>query len=74
MDSGDHRELPESCVEFKFRVYSDGRRERHAVVLLRGQDGVYRPGPSRPSGDLGRFVRTVIDEARNEVLMSRRRR
>ncbi len=56
MYSDDHRDTSAACVEFTFRVHSDGRRQRLAVVLVRGEDGVYRPGPRRPTGDLARFV------------------
>lgn len=56
MYSEDHRDPTAACVEFTFRVHSNGRRERLAVVLVRGRDGVYRPGRGKPSGDLARFV------------------
>jgi hypothetical protein len=52
MYSDDHRDTTAACVEFTFRVHSDGRRERLAVVLVRDRDGIYRPGPRRPTGDL----------------------
>ncbi|MGP0048836.1 MAG: hypothetical protein ACLPZR_08325 [Solirubrobacteraceae bacterium] len=67
MYSDDHRDTSAACVEFTFRVHSDGRRERLAVVLVRGEDGVYRPGPRRPTGDLARFVAKAIGEAMEEL-------
>lgn len=72
MYSDDHRDPTAACVEFTFRVHSDGRRERLAVVLIRGRDGIWRPGPRQPTGDLARFVATAICEAMEE-LSSRRR-
>jgi hypothetical protein len=72
MYSDDHRDPTAACVEFTFRVHSDGRRERLAVVLVRGEDGVYRPGPRRPSGDLARFVARAIGEAMEELSPRRR--
>jgi hypothetical protein len=72
MYSDDHRDTTAACVEFTFRVHSDGRRERLAVVLVRGEDGVYRPGPRRPSGDLARFVARAIGEAMEELSPRRR--
>jgi hypothetical protein len=67
MYSDDHRDPTAACVEFTFRIHSDGRRERLAVVLVRGRDGIYRPGPRRPSGDLARFVSRAIGEAMEEL-------
>lgn len=72
MYSEDHRDPTAACVEFTFRIHSDGRRERLAVVLVRGADGVYRPGPRRPAGDLGRFVSRAIGEAMEELSPQRR--
>jgi hypothetical protein len=67
MFSDDHRDTMAACVEFTFRVHSDGRRERRAVELVRGKDGVYRPGPRRPTGDLARIVSRAIGEAMEEL-------
>jgi hypothetical protein len=65
--SDDHRDSSAACVEFTFRVHSDGRRERFATVLIRDRDGVYRPGPRRPQGDLAGFVAKAIGEAMEEL-------
>jgi hypothetical protein len=67
MYSDDHRDPTGACVELTFRVHSDGRRERLAVVLVRGQDGIWRPGPRQPTGDLARFVTKAISEAMEEL-------
>lgn len=67
MYSDDHRDPSAVCVEFTFRVHSDGRRERLAVVLVRGRDGIWRPGPRQPTGDLARFVAKAIGEAMDEL-------
>lgn len=67
MYSDDHRDSTAACVEFTFRVHSDGRRERFATVLVRDRDGIYRPGPRRPSGDLARFVAKAVGEAMEEL-------
>jgi hypothetical protein len=72
MYSDDHRDTTAACVEFTFRVHSDGRRERLAVVLVRDEDGIYRPGPRRPTGDLARFVSKAIGEAMEELSPRRR--
>ncbi len=72
MYSEDHRDPTAACVEFTFRVHSDGRRERLAVVLVRGTDGVWRPGPRQPHGDLARFVRKAVGEAMEELSPRRR--
>jgi|GEM_PF-6697218 len=72
MYSDDHRDPTAACVEFTFRVHSDGRRERLAVVLVRTDDGIYRPGPRHPSGDLARFVSRAIGEAMEELSPRRR--
>jgi hypothetical protein len=60
-----------ACVEFAFRVHSDGRRECLATVLVRDQDGVYRPGPRRPTGELAKFVAKAIGEAKDELSPTR---
>jgi len=60
MFSDNHRDTTAACVEFTLRVHSDGRRECLAIVLARGEDGVYCPGPRRPTGDLARFVSEAI--------------
>jgi len=67
MYSDDHRDRTAACVEFTFRVHSDGRRERMATVLVRDRDGIYRPGPRHPTGDLARFVARAIGEAMEEL-------
>ncbi len=72
MYSDDHRDRTAACVEFTFRVHSDGRRERFATVLVRDPDGIYRPGPRRPTGDLARFVSRAIGEAMAELAPRRR--
>ena len=72
MYSDDHRDLTAACVEFTFRVHSDGRRERLAVVLVRDRNGIYRPGPRRPTGDLARFASKAIEEAMEELSPRRR--
>jgi hypothetical protein len=71
MSSKTHR-CTAACVEFTFRVHSDGRRERLAAVFVREGDGVYRPGPIRPTGDLARFVARAIGEATEELSLRRR--
>jgi hypothetical protein len=70
--SEDHRDPTAARVEFTFCVHSDGRRERLAVVFVRGDDGVYRPGPRRPTGDLARFVSRAIGEGMEELSPRRR--
>jgi hypothetical protein len=72
MYSDDHRDPTAACVEFTFRVHSDGRRERLATVLVLDRDGIYRPGPRRPTGDLARFVAKAIGEAMEELSPARR--
>ena len=72
MYSDDHRDPTAACVEFTLRVHSDGRRERLAVILVRGEDGIWRPGPRQPTGDLARFVATAIGEAMEELSPRRR--
>jgi hypothetical protein len=72
MYTEDHRDTTAACVEFTFRVHSDGRRERLAAVLVRDPDGIYRPGPRRPTGDLAVFVRRAIGEAMEELSPRRR--
>lgn len=67
MYSDDHRDSSAVCVEFTFRVHSDGRRERFATVLVRDRDGIYRPGPRRPSGDLAAFVARAVGQAIEEL-------
>ena len=64
---------PSSCVEFTFRVYDDGRRERRATVLVKGADGGYRPEP-RPRGELGQFVTRAILAAGEEIELRALRR
>lgn len=61
-----------ACVEFAFRVHSDGRRECLATVLIRDRDGIDRPGPRRPTGELAAFVASAIDEAKEELSPSLR--
>lgn len=70
--SDDHRDPTAACVEFTFRVHSDGRRERLAAVLVRDRDGIYRPGPRRPSGDLARFAAQAVAEAMEELAPRKR--
>jgi hypothetical protein len=53
-----------ACVEFVYRVYEDGRRERRATVLVPTAQGDLRPGPSRPTGALGEFVAAAVREWR----------
>jgi len=53
---------PTAYVEFTYRVYDDGRRERFATVYEIGHDGSVRPGPRRPGGRLGRFVADAVGE------------
>jgi hypothetical protein len=72
MYSEDHRDSTAACVEFTFRVHSDGRRERFATVLVRDRDGIYRPGPRRPRGDLARFISKAVGLAMEELAYSRR--
>ena len=72
MYSDDHRDPTAACVEFTFRVHSDGRRERLAAVLVRGTDGIYRPERRRPTGDLAIFVAKAIGEAMEELSPKRR--
>lgn len=72
MYSDDYRDPTAACVEFTFRVHSDGRRERLAAVLVRGGDGIYRPASRRISGDLGRFVAKAIGEGMEELSPRRR--
>jgi hypothetical protein len=60
-------------VEFTFRVYDDGRRERRATVLVRTADGSYRPEP-RPRGELMQFVTRAILAAREEIELRTPRR
>lgn len=67
MYSDDHCDSTAACVEFTFRVHSDGRRERLATVLVRDSDGIYRPGPRRPTGDLAGFVAKAVGEAMEEL-------
>lgn len=71
MYSDDHRDSTAACVEFTFRVHSDGRRERFATVLVRDRDGIYRPA-RRPTGDLAHFVGKAIGEAMEELSPRRR--
>jgi hypothetical protein len=72
MYSDDYRDPTAACVEFTFRVHSDGRRERFATVLVRNEDGIYRPGPKRPRGDLARFISRAVGLAMEELAVSRR--
>ena len=72
MYSDDHRDPTAACVEFTFRVHSDGRRDRRATVLVRDRDGIYRRGPRRPTGDLRRFVAKAVGEAMEELSLKRR--
>jgi hypothetical protein len=72
MDNDDRRDSGSTCVEFTFRVHSDGRRERLATVLVKDEDGVYRPGPRNPQGDLARFVADAVGEAMDELSLKRR--
>lgn len=53
---------PTAYVEFTYRVYDDGRRERFATVHEIRPDGMVRPGPRRPEGRLGRFVADAVGE------------
>jgi len=72
MYSEDHRDLSAACVEFTFRVHSDGRRERFATLLVRDRDGIYRPAVRRPSGDLAAFAAKAIGQAMEELSPRRR--
>jgi hypothetical protein len=55
------QDAPETVpyVEFVYRVYEDGRRERFATVLVPVADGGLRP-VYRPTGRLGRFAREAV--------------
>jgi hypothetical protein len=53
-----------ACVEFVYRVYEDGRRERFATLLLPTTDGKLVVGPRRPSGRVGVFVAQAVSEWR----------
>jgi hypothetical protein len=57
-----HRAAPRSFVEFVYRVHSDGRRERSAMVFLVDETGRVVPGPVRPTGALGEFVAGAVAE------------
>jgi hypothetical protein len=50
-------------VEFVFRVYESGDRERYARLLVRDARGNVAPGPVRPQGELGEFVAEAVREA-----------
>jgi hypothetical protein len=62
---------PCSCVESVYRVYEDGRRERFATVLVPAPDGGLVPGPTRPTGRLGRFVEASVGKWRRVQLDAR---
>ena len=65
MQQGNARDdAPRSCVEFVFRVYDNGRRERSATVFDVTPDGDLVPGPVRPTGRVGDFVVSAVAEWR----------
>ena len=45
---------PLCVLSSRSEVHSDGRRERLAVVLVRGDEVLHRPGPALPDWDLSR--------------------
>ena len=61
-DQQQHLGVEDACVDFTYRVYSDGRRERFATVYAVGRDGTLKRGSRRPTGPLGRFVADAISE------------
>jgi hypothetical protein len=63
-----------ACVEFTFRVHSDGRQERFATVLIADDEGSLRAGPRQPEGELRRFVAGAVSEAMQELSLRPRRR
>lgn len=72
MYSEAHQDATAAWVEFTYRVHSDGRPERLAVVLVGGKNGIWRPGARQPTGDLARFVAKAIGEAMEELSPRRR--
>ena len=60
----DPRAAGSPCVEFVYRVYADGRRERFATVLFPTTDGKLVAGTRRPSGRVGSFVAKAVSEWR----------
>ena len=70
-DQQQHLGVEDACVDFTYRVYSDGRRERFATVYAVDHDGALKRGSRRPTGPLGRFVADAISEV---VEMTNRRR
>jgi hypothetical protein len=62
---------PSSCVEFVYRVYDDGSHERFATVLVRSSDGELVRGPTRPTGQLGRFAARAVADWRRVVIDQR---
>ena len=50
-------------VEYTVRIHTDGRHERFARLIVTDTDGQQRSGPSRPTGELGRFTERALAEA-----------
>jgi hypothetical protein len=74
MESQQTHRCSGACVEFTFRIHSDGRQERFATVLIADGDGNLRPGPRQPQGELRRFVAGAVGEAMQELSLRPPRR
>jgi hypothetical protein len=60
-------------VEFVYRCYPDGRRERFARHVVRDEDGHRRVGGRRPEGQEGRQVAELLQAGMSEQKQRPRR-